>query len=313
MVQNKVEVVLSWKTPGSLMEVQAFLGFANFYWRFIKDYSRVVRPLTELTKKTEQWTWNDKAEGTFEELKQWFTSAPILAHFDPQKPVIIETDASDFAIRAVLSQRDEEGRLHPVAFHSRKFQPAEINYEIHDKELLAVIDAFKHWRHYCEGTAHQIQVLSDHRNLEYFTMIKVLNWRQARWAQELAGIDFRIYYHPGSRNGKPDALSRRTEYRPEKGEIENQPITKVLQENQVADRQGHSFICSLAWLASLTAKRWRKEFVQRIQEAGKEDMTYRQAWKVVKEEQEEAALSEKQRMDRKARSRDLEIWDELLY
>jgi len=98
--------------------------------------------------------------------------------------------------------------MHPVAFHSRKFQLAEINYEIHDKELLAVVDAFKHWRPYCKGAVHQIQVLSDHQNLEYFTMTKVvLNRQQAWWAQELVGINFRIYYRPGSQNGKPDTLS----------------------------------------------------------------------------------------------------------
>jgi len=217
MSNDKVQAVLSWKIPKSLTEVQSFLGFANFYRHFIQDYSKVARPLTELTKKTEKWEWNDKAGRAFEELKQRFTSAPILAHFDAQKPVIIETDASDFAIGAVLSQRDDEVRLHPVAFHSRKFQPAEINYEVHDKELLAVVDAFKHWRRYCEGAAHQVQVLSDHQNLEYFMTTKVLNRRQARWAQELAGIDFRIYYRLGTQNGKPDALSRRSEYRPEKG------------------------------------------------------------------------------------------------
>jgi len=121
-------------------------------------------------------------------------TAPILAHFNATKAVIIETDASEFAIRAILSQRDEEGRLHPVAFHSRKFQPVEINYEIHDKELLAIVDAFKHWRRYCEGATNQVQVFSDHQNLEYITTTKILNGRQARWAQELAGIDFRIYY-----------------------------------------------------------------------------------------------------------------------
>ena len=108
--------------------------------------------------------------------------APILAHFDVRRPVIIETDTLDFVLRAVLSQKDEENRLRPVAFHSRKFQPAEINYEIHDKELLAVVDAFKHWRRYCEGATHQVQVYSDHQNLEYFTTTKVLNLRQARWA-----------------------------------------------------------------------------------------------------------------------------------
>jgi len=188
------------------------LGFANFYRRFIQGYCQIARPLTELTKKKGEghWTWNPEAEEAFEKLKKPFTTAPILRHFDPTRPVIIETDASDFAIGAVLSQRDEENRLHPIAFHSRKFSLAEINYEIHDKELLAVVDAFKHWRRYCEGAEHQIQVFSDHQNLEYFTTTKILNRRQARWAQELAGINFRIYYRPGTQNGKPDALSRRS-------------------------------------------------------------------------------------------------------
>jgi len=139
----------------------------------------VARPMTELTKKCEKgsWAWNEEAERVFQDLKKRFTTAPILAHFDPGKPVIVETDTSDFAIGAVLSQRDEENRLHPVAFHSRKFQPVEINYEIHDKELLAVVDAFKHGRRYCEGATHQVQVFSDHQNLEYFTTTKVLNRR----------------------------------------------------------------------------------------------------------------------------------------
>jgi len=119
MSQDKVEAVLSWKTPSYLMEVQSFLGFANFYRHFIKDYSRVARPLTELTKGDKKnWEWNEKAGEAFQELKQRFTTAPILSHFDTQKPVILETDALDFAIEAVLSQRDEEGRLHLVAFHS---------------------------------------------------------------------------------------------------------------------------------------------------------------------------------------------------
>ena len=155
----------------------------------------------------------------------------MLAHFDPTKQVIIETDTSDFAIGTVLSQRDEENRLHHVAFHSRKFQSGEINYEIHDKELLAVVDVFKHWRCYCKGATHQVQVFSDHQNLEYFTTTKVLNRRQARWAQELAGIDFRIYYRPDTQNGKPDALSRHSKYRPKKGGVENQPIKMVLRKN----------------------------------------------------------------------------------
>jgi len=297
MSTGKVEAVLSWETPNSLTEVQSFLGFANFYRRFIKDYSRVARPLTELTKKEigKNWSWNEEAGAAFRELKHRFTTAPILAHFDPTRPVIMETDASDFAIEAVLSQRDEENRLHPVAFHSRKFSPAEINYEIHDKELLAIVDGFKHWRRYCEGAEHQIQVFSDHQNLEYFTTTKVLNHRQARWAQELAGIDFRIYYRPGSQNGKPDALSRRSEYRPEKGGVENQPITTVLGKKHFGNAGNHadtkapwrdaiSFICSSARLSSLPARRWNPAFLEEIGKLAKEDPQYQEA--------KEAALEE---------------------
>jgi len=267
MSKGKIEAVLSWETPRSLTEVQSFLGFANFYQRFIKDYSRVAKSITELTKKTEKkWEWTPEAEKAFRELKEKFTSAPILAHFDAQKPVLIETDPSDFVIGAVLSQRDDEERIHPVAFHSWKFQPAEINYEIHDKELLAIVNAFKHWRRYCEGATHQVQVFSNHQNLEYFTTTKVLNRRQARWAQELAGIDFRIYYRPGAQNGKQDALSRHLEYRPEKGGVENQPITTVLGKNHFAEpnRQERSFICSLGRLASLAARKWKKEFEEEV-------------------------------------------------
>jgi len=196
-----------------------------------------------------------------------------------------------------------------VAFHSRKFQPAEINYEIHDKQLLAIVDAFKHWRSYCEGATHHVQVFSDHQNLEYFTMTKVLNLRQVRWAQELAEIDFRIYYHPGTQNGKPNALSRHSEYRPEKGGVENQPITTVLRKNHFAEpnRRGRTFICSSARLASLSTKKWDEGFMEEIREKGRKDVAYEQAWKEV-----EAAVPEEQRMDRKARN-ELEIREELLY
>jgi len=312
MATTKVDAVLSWKTPASLQEVQSFLGFANFYRRFIQDYSRVARPLTELTKKTEKWLWNKEAETAFNDLKKRFTTAPILSHFDPAKPVIIETDASDFAIGAVLSQRDKENRLHPVAFHSRKFSPAEINYEIHDKELLAVVDAFKHWRRYCEGATHQVQVFSDHQNLEYFTTTKVLNRRQARWAQELAGIDFRIYYRPGTQNGKPDALSRRSEYRPEKGGVENQPITTILGEKHF-DRKNSSFICSSARLASLPARKWSAAFLEEVREAAEEDPQYEKARKQVGTASADLALKDRKIGEKGRKDDGIRIQDDFLY
>jgi len=297
MSEGKVKTVLDWETPRSLTEVQSFLGFANFYRRFIQDYSRIARPLTELTKKEacRDWKWNPEAETAFRELKRRFTTAPILAHFDATKPVLIETDASDFAIGAILSQRDTENRLHPIAFHSRKFTPAEINYEIHDKELLAIVDAFKHWRHYCEGATHQVEVYSDHQNLEFFTTTKVLNRRQARWAQELAGIDFKIYYRPGTQNGNPDALSRRSEYRPEKGGIENQPITTVLGKNHFGEKLGHSLVCSSARMLSLPTRKWSEEFAADVRKEGEKDEAYDQAKK------QEAAAEERLPKDRKVR------------
>jgi len=227
-----------------------------------------------------------------------------LAHFDATKTVIIETDASDFAIGAIHSQRDNKNRLHPVAFHSRKFQPAEINYEIHDRELLAVVDAFKHWRRYCEGAIHQVQVYSDHQNLEYFTTTKVLNRRQARWAQELAGIDFRIYYRPGTKNRKPDALSRRSEYRPEKGEVENQPITTVLGKNHFEEWLSRTFICSSARMALLLERKWWDEFLAKVKEEGKKDEAYAQAMK-------EVVIEELSPKDRKVK--ELREEKELLY
>ena len=116
-----------------------------------------------------------------------------------------------------------------MAFHSRKFTSAEINYDIHDKELLAIVDCFKKWRRFLEGALHQVQIISDHNNLELFTTTKVLNRRQARWAQELAGYDFKIYSRPGKQNGKADYLSRRPEYCLQEGEDRPMPVT-VLKE-----------------------------------------------------------------------------------
>jgi hypothetical protein len=135
---------------------------------------------------------------------------------------------SDFALRAIRSHTDEDGRLHPIAFHSRKFQPVKIHYEVHDKELLAVVDSFKVWNRYLEGALKTVMVYSDHQNLEYFTKTKVLNRRQSHWAQELTAYDFKIGYHPGFQNGKPDELSWSSEYCPEKGGSEDQLITTIL-------------------------------------------------------------------------------------
>jgi len=123
---------------------------------------------------------------------------------------VIETDASDFALGCILSQYLGK-RLHPVAFHSRKLNDAEGKYEIHDKELLAILEALREWKHYLLGADEPVTVYTDHQNLQYFLTTKVWNPRLIRWAQWLANYNFKIVHPPGIRGGKPEALSRRPE------------------------------------------------------------------------------------------------------
>jgi RNase H-like domain found in reverse transcriptase len=213
----QTRAVLNWPTPTSIKHIQSFLGFANFYRRFIKDYSRITVPLTTLLKKDPPFVWNDDAQRAFDGLKTAFTTAPILAHFHPDRPTLLETDASDYAIAGILSQYDDHHMLHPIAFRSRTLTPAERNYEIHDKELLAIRDCFAAWRQCLEGASHQVTVYTDHKGLEYFATTKMLTRRQARWSEFLSTFDFVVIYRPGRLGAKADALTRRDDVYPPGG------------------------------------------------------------------------------------------------
>ena len=147
MSTAKVESVRNWPVPRNVKDVQACLGFANFYRRFIEGFSKICKPLTDLTQKDKMFEWTSECEEAFRCLKTKFTEGPILAHFDFMRSTRVETDASDFALGAILSQLCEDNRCHPIAFHSRKFQPAEVNYDVHDKEMTAIVAAFKEWEH----------------------------------------------------------------------------------------------------------------------------------------------------------------------
>ena len=213
----KVAAIREWSRPQTIKDVQSLLGFANFYRRFIKGFSEVARPLSAFTGKI-PWNWTPECQDAFDHLKTLMCTAPVLALYDPDKECVIETDASDHVSAGVFSQPDDEGLLRPVAFFSKKHSPAECNYEIYDKELLAVVLAFQEWRAELEGSPHQIKVLSDHKNLEYFMTTKQLNRRQARWAEYLSRFDFKIHYRPGRLGTKPDALTRRPGDLPEEGD-----------------------------------------------------------------------------------------------
>ena len=210
MDPEKLEAIKGWRSPTSQRDVRSFIGFASFYRRFIRSFSALAHPLTELTKGSRKdFRWNDKAEHSFQSLKESFLNVSILTHFDYDRPSVVETDASDFCTAGVLSQRSDDGVLRPVAFFSKKMSPQEVNYDIYDKELLAIIKAFEEWRPELVGS--QVQVLTDHKNLEPFMSNKRLNRRQVRWAQFLAEFDFKISYRPGKQGTKPDSLTRRSD------------------------------------------------------------------------------------------------------
>ena len=217
MDEDKIETVRNWsrekKTKNGHLnnpfEVQQFLGFCNYYRWFIPKYSKKAEPLTRLTKKDELFVWESEQQLVFETMTTEFITAPALRHFDHDREVIIETDASNYVSAGVLSQWDNERVLHPVEYYSKKHSPAECNYDMHDKELMAIIKALEEWRPECEGAAYPLQLITDHKNLEYFMTKKLLNRRQVRWSEFLTRFDYEIVYRPGKSNGKADALTRR--------------------------------------------------------------------------------------------------------
>jgi transposase InsO family protein len=210
---EKVAVIKSWKDPSTAKGVQSFLGFCNFYRRFITNYGRIARPLNLLTRKGTLFKWTDECQDAFGQLKEALISAPILRYYEPELPTMVETDASNGVLAGVLSQQDSKSKLwHPVAFFSKTMQPAELNYDIHDKEMLAIIRALEEWRAELEGLqADPFMIYSDHRALEYFMTTKKLSARQARWAEFLSRYHFTLMYRAGKSNERADALSRRTD------------------------------------------------------------------------------------------------------
>ena len=144
----KLEAIRKWPQPKTVKDIQKFLGFCNFYRQFVKGYSELARPLFDLTKKGEPFIWIDCHETSFTGLQDVLTSSPVLLLPDYGKPFTLYTDASNYATSAILEQDNALGRSHPVTFYSKSLQPVEQNYEIHDKELLAIVHGLCHFQHY---------------------------------------------------------------------------------------------------------------------------------------------------------------------
>ena len=173
----------------------------------------VARLLHNLVKKDKKWEWTEKEERAFQELKERFTKEPVLAASDIDKKMRMEVDTSDYAMGGVLSIECEDGLWRPVVFLSKSLNETERNYEIHDKEMLAIIRGLEAWRHLLEGAQTKFEIWTDHKNLEYFMKAQKLNRRQARWALYLSQFEFILKHVAGSKMGKADGLSRRVDWK----------------------------------------------------------------------------------------------------
>jgi len=190
MEKEKVEGVLKWLMPQYVRDVRKFLGLANYYRQFVKNFAKVALPINRLTRKDEKWKWGEEQQAAFEQLKAVFTTRPVLATPDLDKEFRVEADASNFATRGVLSVRCEDNLWRPMSFISKALNKTECNYEIHNKEMLGVIRCLEAWRHFLEGSRVKFEIWTDHKNLEYFMTSQNSNCRQARWALYLSRFDF---------------------------------------------------------------------------------------------------------------------------
>ena len=240
MSLDKITTIANWPEPRKVKDIQSFLGFANFYHQFIFNYSDITVPLTRLTQKDTPWNFSEECHCFFNALKHAFTTTPILTHFIPDTPITVEMDASDYAITGILSITCTDGELRLVAFYSWTLTAPELNYDTHNKELLAIFEAFQTWHHYLKGSTTPVDVVTDHKNLEYFSTSKVLTRQQARWSEFLSSFNLVIHFHPGKLGAKPDTLTRQWDVYPKEGDsgyarVNPQNLQLVFTQEQLAN------------------------------------------------------------------------------
>jgi len=201
---SKVKDVLDWEQSQNVSEIRSFLGLAGYYCRFIENFSKISKPMTELMKKGVEFKWIDACENAFQTLKTKLITAPVLAQPDITKGFDVYCDASRIGLGCVLMQ---EGRV--IAYASRQLKHHEENYPTNDLELAAVVHALKLWRHYLLGNS--CNIYTDHQSLKYIFTQAELNMRQRRWLELIKDYKLEVHYHPGKANVVADALSRKVQ------------------------------------------------------------------------------------------------------
>ena len=213
---GKVRAIIEWPRPKGVHDVRSFLGLASYYRRFVRGFSEMARPLTQLTRAGVEWEWSTAQHQAFNRLKLALTTAPVLKLPDFEKQFIVTTDASDAAVGAILEQDFGNG-LQPVAFASRKLNGAEMRYSAYERELLGIVWALAQWKHYCRGP-HAVIIQTDHAPLRHLPNQASVNSRVWKWISILQGYNLEIRHIPGKRNpadtlsrqDKKDALGRKT-------------------------------------------------------------------------------------------------------
>lgn len=203
---ERVEAIRNFKIPQTVREVRQFLGVANYYRKFVHNFSSLASPISDLIKKGKKFEMTEEALEAISNLKRSLTTAPVLVHPDYSRPFIVQCDASNSGIGAVLCQIDAEGFERPIYFYSRKLNKSQKNYSVTELECLAAVYAIKKFRPYLE--MQPFTVITDHSSLKWLMCQKDLSGRLARWSLSLQGYDFEIEHRKGLENVIPDALSR---------------------------------------------------------------------------------------------------------
>ncbi len=204
----KVKVIVNWATSTNLKEIQDFVDFINFYWCFIKNFSKLVKLFTQLTWKDTFFVWNEVCVEVFDNLKKQISLTSVLRHFNVKRQAILKIDAFNYVKDNILSQYNDKNVLHSIVFYSKNMISAEYNYHIYDKKLLAIVQCFEHWRLELEDTELFIQMFTDHQTLKIFIKNKQLTWWQANYLNILSKFNFQIIFRLDKTNFKVDALTR---------------------------------------------------------------------------------------------------------